>query len=349
MNLPTTRPTQCSVHTAGSVKDFLDYLLPSAPQWNSANRGDLAYRGQASSQWPLLPAAFRAGPKIGYEPRAATQRLDRVVLQSQAEFHAVREFVKTADRSGLPITAAGARLLPEDDPRDIFGDQHWAYRWPAAEILESVALAQHHGIPTRLLDFTEDPLVGAFFAAFSAWDLKKRQTVAENHRSHLAVWVIDLRFVRALNRIRSRYPERIGEVRVPRANNTYLHAQSGFFLIDRGANDVMTLGGSLSIDQVAVESAQFWHNGNRLASRRIRRTWFDEIPIKQVRLPANQTLALLVELEKHGVTKSSLMPSLDRVADSLEFRQSFMNPMPVIWPFLGLRRRQDQASNRPRA
>ena len=340
MTLQTTATTRCSVYVAASVSDFLDHLLPSAQHWNAANRGDLAYRGQASSEWPLLPAAFRPGQKIGYGPISTTPRLDRVALQSQAEFRAVHQFVKVADLSGLQITAAGARLLPDEDPRDIFQDQHWVYRWPRTEVLESVALAQHHGVPTRLLDFTEDPLVGAFFAAFSGWDSKKHQRIRGNDRSHLAVWVIDLRFIRALNRIRGRYPERIGEVRVPRANNAYLNAQAGFFLIDRGANDVMTRGGPLSIDQITVERAEFWHIGDRLGSRRIQRTWFDEIPIKQVRLPTNQTRALLDELEKRGVTKSRLMPSIDRVVNSLEFSESFTNPMRVIWPFLGLRRRQ---------
>ena len=316
----------CSAHTARSVQDFLDYLLPSGEHWKSARRGDLAYRGQASSEWPLLPKAFRAGQLIGYEPDAQTAHPTRVVPQARAEFRAVHQFVKAADTSGLQVTQTGGRLLLQEDPSDIFNDPNWEYSWPRNDVLETLALAQHHGVPTRLLDFTEDPLIGAYFAASSAWDPQKRRRIRGRGRTHLAVWVIDLRFIRTLISVAGRYPERIREIRVPRANNSYLHAQSGFFLIDQGANDVMTRGGPLSIDQVTVERAKFWHNGNRLASRRIRQTWFDEVPIKQVRLRANQTDALLIELANRGITRASVMPSLDRVVESLEFQKSVADP-----------------------
>ena len=186
--------------------------------------------------------------------------------------------------------------------------------------METLALAQHHGIPTRMLDFTGDPLVGAYFAANSAWDSKRSQR--RRDICHLAVWVIDLRFVQALNRIGGRYPERIGEVRVPRANNSYLHAQFGFFLMDRGANDVMTQGMALSMEEAIVDRARFWHNGNRLAGKNIKRTWFDEVPVRQVILRTSFTGELLRELEDRGITRASMMPSLDRVVESLEFQRS---------------------------
>lgn len=311
-----------SVHTANSVREFLDYLLPNAVHWNSARRGELAYRGQASSCWLLVPKAFRPGVMSVYSSVSLPAEPVRVTPQARAEFHAVQQFVEAADAAGLQIPEAGGRFLLQEHPRHIFNDDDWEYSWPKGQFLETLALAQHHGIPTRLLDFTEDPLVAAYFAASPIWDPKKSQIREGKDGEHLAVWVIDLRFVKAVNSIRGRYPERIGEVRVPRARNTFLHAQSGIFLVDRGANDVIARRELLSIDSALVERAKFWHTGNRLAGKKIARTWFDEVPVRQVRLSRSLAGELLRELENRGLTRVVLMPSLDRVVESLEFQRS---------------------------
>ena len=307
-------PRSC-IKTVDSAEDFINYLLPSSVHWRSAKRGDLAYRGQASSGWRLVPKAFRKDEPIGYGGQAPVANPTRVVPQARAEFGAVQQFVRAADGSGLKITEGSGRLLLQEDARDIFGDRNWEYGWPQDEILDALALAQHHGVPTRLLDFTEDPLIAAFFAASFAIDRPKRGKGRQG--TYLTVWVIDLRIVRALNRIRSRYPERVGEIRVPRADNAYLHAQSAFFLIDRGANDLMAKRELHSMDQTVIDRANHWHTGDRLAGRKITQTWFHKLPVKQVRLKRTFAKELLRELEDRGVTKGTVMPSLDSVVESL--------------------------------
>ena len=310
-------------YTARSVGSFLNYLLPTQEHWKFAKRGDLAYRGQASGAWGLVPKAFRPDQTIGYQEVATGALLNRVVPQARAEFDAVHQFVKTADSVGLKIPEEGARLLLQEDPRRIFGSPDWHYAWPQPQILETLALAQHHGVPTRLLDFTEDPLIGAYFAADSRWESNGRQSIGRTRNDYLAVWVIDLRFIRAINAIDHRYPERLGEVRVPRGSNSYLHAQFGFFLIDRGANDVMSKGEPLSLDGAIADRAKYWTTGKRLSSRDIIPEWFGEVPIKLVRLGSHRTQELLQELESRGITKASTMPSMDRVVESLELQRTF--------------------------
>ena len=237
----------------------------------------------------------------------------RVVDQAQAEFNAVHQFVVAADTAGLPITETGSRLLLQDNPRHIFNDLDWEYGWPKDEIVEILAPAQHHGVPTRLLDFTEDPWVASYFAGISAWERGLLPEGQGEDATHLSVWAIDLRFVRSVSKISHRYPERIAEVRVPRANNSYLNAQLGFFLMDRGANDVMARGEALSIERAVADRASFWGTGRRLTKYVSEPTWFDDVPVRQVNLPADYTVELLKELADNGITKGSLMPSLEGV------------------------------------
>lgn len=309
-------PRRC-VHTVKSAKDFINYLLPSGNHWGHANRGDLAYRGQASSSWKLVPKAFRHGERIGFGASAPKSNTTSVTLQARAEFQAVRQFVKAADDAGLQVASGGARILL-DEPKRIFDDRNWEYDWPQPVMWEVLAPAQHHGVPTRLLDVTDDPLVAAFFASsFAFHSLKLR----ERPKGYLAVWVIDLRFIRALNQIDSRYLERIAEIRVPRANNSYLQAQFAFFLIDRGVNDTLARGELSSIDTVIIDRARFWHTGNRLKGKLIKPTWFHKFPIMKVRLHVAHSTELLHELENRGVTKACIMPSLDRVVESLELQR----------------------------
>ena len=196
-----------TMYTANSVEKFFELLLPSHIQWKSAKRGDLAYRGQPSSTWSLVPKAFRINQSIGYGPDAPTATLNRVVPQARAEFRAVTQFVRQADTSGLQVTELGGRLLLQDNPAKIFKDPDWEYSWPQEEILEILALAQHHGVPTRLLDFTEDPLIASYFAATYAWNPQKRNRITGKDRRYLATWVIDLRFIRSINEIGGRYPK----------------------------------------------------------------------------------------------------------------------------------------------
>ena len=311
--------------TARTVKGFLDYLLLSATHWNAAGHGQLAFRGQASSDWPLLPRAFRTGQTVGYGLHSRLAHPSRVEPQAQAEFRAVRDFVVAADDSGLDVASGGQIMLRHQDPQVIFGDPYWEYHWPQHEVLETVALAQHHGVPTRLLDFTQNPLIAAYFAASDVWELQNRQS-RRRRIHHLAVWVIDLRFIRAVSNIRPQRPERIREIRVPRANNSYLDAQAGLFLIDWGANDVMGKGGTLLIDEIILQSANYWLYGDRLSGHDIAKDWFGDMPLRQVRLRTELASELLRELEHRGVTRATLMPSLDRVVEFLELRATIPDP-----------------------
>jgi hypothetical protein len=91
----------------------------------------ICYRGQ-SCDWPLLPKACRGTDYLKGMPLRREGRMDKTGLQAR-EDEIISEF-----RSRLNLEG-----------------------WSDTEVL---AYAQHHGAPTRLLDWTRNPIVALWFA-----------------------------------------------------------------------------------------------------------------------------------------------------------------------------------------
>ncbi len=126
-----------------TARDFLDNLDLTHPRWYRQN---WIFRGQNDARWKLKPSLFRKWNR-GTNP--------------SLELALIRLFISNANLAQLPI------------PNDSLGYYSSALKPTVRQLTTGVsydfshvvfAIAQHSGVPTRLLDFSHSPLVAAYFA-----------------------------------------------------------------------------------------------------------------------------------------------------------------------------------------
>ena len=121
-----------------SLGEFVDVVTPREPDPQTGRRRDTGvYRGSSDATSPLFTTLDRLGKK----PHAKVD----------LEEHVLRNFIRYS-RPHLDQTR------PHND-------------W------EMLIAAQHHGVPTRLLDWTYSPLVAAFFATRHSEDQNRDRAV----------------------------------------------------------------------------------------------------------------------------------------------------------------------------
>lgn len=109
-----------------SLGELIDHVTPDEPDPVTRRRRDsTVYRGVGDSHWPMLTSLDRLG---GVNPPHTKTGLEE---------HVLRNFI----RYSRPYVSSDMR-------------NDW----------ELLATAQHHGVPTRLLDWSYSPFVAAHFA-----------------------------------------------------------------------------------------------------------------------------------------------------------------------------------------
>jgi len=234
-----------------------------------------AYRGQADAEWHL---------------ENAIERTDFVQLYKGIEADFLAEFQR------------GARNYLQKDQTP----EH---------LIEWLALMQHHGAPTRLLDFSKSPFIAAYFAFEQCLPLPDR---------YIAIWAVNIHFLRIqalecfgdlfaaeLERSKNRIDEQLFE-KIFFQNSCSLIFPVEPFRMNR---------------RYSLQQSIFVSTGNSyepfMKQLNFLREKIEKAVVK-IELPTVLHKEVLRDLQRMNLHRASLFPDLDGYAASLKLRYNSM-------------------------
>ncbi len=260
------------------------YSTVTLAQWSDFK----TFTSGLSDNW-----AFRGQMDPGWELMNAIERTEFIHLYKGVEADFVAEFQR------------GARNYLNQDETP-------------THLIEWLALMQHHGAPTRLLDFSKSPFIAAFFAF---------EQCAVAAPANIAIWAINMGYLkrRAAEIIAGKYSSDMEQ-----SNNLVNEALFEKIFYDNSGSYIFPVEPFRMNRRYSLQQSLFVSTANSyepfMQQLHFLGSEITKAVIK-IELPAALQKVVIRDLQRMNLNRASLFPDLDGYAASLRLRYNSMRSM----------------------
>lgn len=291
---------------------------------------DFIFRGHFSEKYVLLPYALRAGvmdefhPGLDYEDDKMMLATQLEISQVWGEYQLLQRFFDLCDLQTLTVPNSlrlRDSVVKKYDLRSLFSKEEWLPR----ELWEVAALAQHYGVPTRLLDWTYNVKTALYFSAidyikpYSILEQlnqpRYKLLTREEEVKYSEVWALDTKVIVSRE---ATLPLKL--IRPPYYGNPNLAAQEGVFTLWPISKPILNLKKGAKLDIAWTDKTPL----DELLVKKLSELKADVRPyMYRISFPQDSAVEIYFYLQREGHTAAKLFPGYAGIARSIKETDRF--------------------------